>query len=433
MRRIAESLLAGMLSCAGPFAAETVAGPPPPIKPVVKVEPAGEPTRYREYRRVLVGPGLNEPDAYPGYTGFVGWEGVVRTKTGALLVTFSSGYWHGSPPTPLDTPEKALLKKYGIAEVDAPRGGRAHIMRSDDGGWTWSKPSVLIDTPGDDRAPAPVQLSDGTLLCSFFVWPHKMVGIIRSMDDGKTWEQEPRFLKGPFRWTGGNGPPIELPDRSVLMATYAGSGAENGKMQQGIFRSGDKGATWEHLATLDAPFNLDEPHIAALPDGRLVTICRREGAVARSVDQGKTWTTPVPLPFKIYDPWLLPLKDGTLLCVHGSYTEGQRGLRAILSPDGGTTWHAAGPDFGFAIDPSVYGYSRGVALEDGSIYLVYMENGGHKPEHMKVQKIFAIRLWVREGGRGIELQPAPGSPADPGRADARPDRIERIGDRTAKP
>jgi hypothetical protein len=412
MHRIAGSLLAGMLCWAVAPAPRAVAGPPAPIKPVVEVTPADEPTTHVRNRRVLVGPGLNEPDPYPGYTGFVGWAGIARTRTGALLLTFSSGYWHGSPPTPLGDREKALLKKYGIAEVDAPRGGRAHVMRSEDGGRTWSRPSVLIDTPGDDRAPAPLQLSDGTLLCSFFVWPPKMAAIIRSTDDGRTWEQEPRYLKGPFRWTGGDGLPIELPDRSVLMATYAGIGAEDGKMQQGIFRSTDRGATWGHLATLDAPFNLDEPHIAALPDGRLLTICRREGAVAWSEDDGKTWTTPVPLPFKLYDPWLLPLKDGTLLCVHGSYTEGRRGVRAILSPDGGKTWHAAGPDFGFSIDPSVYGYSRGVQLDDGSISMVYMHNGGHKPEHMKTQKIFAIRFRVKEGCRGIELLPAPGSPAD---------------------
>jgi hypothetical protein len=414
MCRIAPSVLAGLLLCGAVLATKASAVPPAPIEPVVKVTATNEPTIHAQYRRVLVGPGLNEPGTYPGYRGFVGWAGLARTKTGVLLMTFSSGYWHASPPTPLGDREHALLKKYGIAEVDAPRGGRAHIMRSEDGGWTWSKPSLLIDMPGDDRAPAPMQLSDGTLLCSFFIWPPKTVGIIRSRDDGRTWQQEPRYLAGPFRWTAGNGPPIELADGSVLMATYAGYGAEDGKMSQGIFRSTDRGATWEHLATLDAPFDLDEPHIAALPDGRLMMICRREGAVAWSADLGKTWTTPVPLPFKLYDPWLLPLKDGTLLCVHGSYTEGRKGVRAIVSPDGGKTWHAAGPDFGFPIDPSVYGYSRGVQLDDGSIYMVYMANGGHRPEHMKSQRIFAIRFRVKADCCGIELQPAPGSPADPG-------------------
>jgi hypothetical protein len=383
-----------------------------PVQPVVKVFPADEQTLHEKYRRAIVAPGVNEPDSYPGYTGFYGWQGIAKTKTGALLLMFTSGYWHGSPPTPLGEREKGMLKKYGIAEVDAPRGGRAHVMRSEDGGLTWSKPQVLIDTPGDDRAPAAAQLSDGTLVCSFFIWPPKTAAIIRSTDDGRTWESEPRLLREPFKWTAGDGPPIELPDKSVLMVTYAGGGEEDGNMKQGVFKSTDSGATWKHLATLEAPFKLDEPHIASLPDGRLITICRREGAVAWSSDQGKTWTTPVPLPFKIYDPWLLPLKDGTLVCLHGSYTEGKRGVRAILSPDGGNTWHSAGPDYGFSVDPTVYGYSRGVQLDDGSVFVVYQYNGGHKPEHMKSQKIYALRFNVKPGCSGIELLPAPGSPPD---------------------
>ena len=87
-------------------------------------------------------------------------------------------------------------------------------------------------------------------------------------------------------------------------------------------------------------------------------------------------------------------------------------MRAILSPDGGETWHAAGPDYGFSIDPGVYGYSRGVLLEDGSVYMVYQYNGGHKPEQMKTQKIFGIRFRVKENCSGIELLPAAGSQAE---------------------
>jgi hypothetical protein len=74
---------------------------------------------------------------------------IVRTRTGALLLTFSSGYWHASPPPPI-TGVKAdgiqLWQKMGMPEVSAPRGGRAEIMRSDDNGKTWSDPAPLIDT-----------------------------------------------------------------------------------------------------------------------------------------------------------------------------------------------------------------------------------------------------------------------------------------------
>jgi photosystem II stability/assembly factor-like uncharacterized protein len=382
------------------------------VSPAVKVFPAGEQTLHEQYRRTIVGPGVNEPQAYPGYTGFVGWAGITRTKSGALLVTFSSGYFHASPPTPLGPHERALLKRYGIAEVDAPRGGRAHIVRSDDGGLTWSKPQVLIDTPSDDRSPAATQLADGTLVCSFFTWPDTATGIIRSTDDGKTWEQTPRLLREPMAWTATDGPPLQRKDGSVLLITYGGETKKEGeKSKEVLFRSTDSGATWAHLATIDAPFALDEPSIAELPDGRLVTIARREGAVASSSDNGETWTKPAPLPFKMYDPWLLVLKDGTLICLHGSYTPGHGGLRAILSPDGGKTWHAAGADYGFSVDPSVYGYSRGVQLADGSVYVAYQFNGGHNPEQMKTQKILGLRFRVKDGCSGIDLLPAPGSPA----------------------
>src|SRR5262249_57723045 len=118
-------------------------------EPVGKGIPADEPAPPTSYRRVLVGPGHNEPEPYPGYTGFVGWQGVTRTRTGALLVTFTSGYWHGSPPTPfqgISPGHLEALKKAGMpTDVDAPRGGRAEIMRSEDGGRTWTAPEPLIE------------------------------------------------------------------------------------------------------------------------------------------------------------------------------------------------------------------------------------------------------------------------------------------------
>lgn len=389
----------------------------------VKVIPSPEQTQHLRFRRTLVGPGINQPKPYPGYEGFVGWSGVARTKSGALLVTFSSGYWHSSPPTgptPLPTRFAELFKKLSGADVstiNAPRGGRAEIIRSEDGGLTWSTPQVMIDTPLDDRSPATFQLSDGTLVASLFVSDERgdtRTGIIRSYDDGMTWEQAPRYLTTPFTWTATDGPPLEMPDKSVLLAVYGGAGKGNGeamKSQFGLFRSGARGDTWECIGRLKAPYDLDEPSITLLRDGRLIMIARPQGAVSWSSDGGHTWTDPIRLPFRMYDPWLLTLKDGTLLCVHGSYQKDKHGLRAILSPDGGKTWFAAGPDYGFSIDPSVYGYSRGIQLPDGSIYIVYLHTGGHKWEDARREALFALRFRVLVGCRGIELLPAPGPPA----------------------
>jgi len=135
---------------------------PSSAPPVVKVVPSPEQTQHLQFRRTLVGPGINQPKSYPGYEGFVGWSGVARTKSGALLVTFSSGYWHASAPTgptPLPADFAELFKKLSgvdLSSINAPRGGRAECMRSQDGGLTWSRPQVMIDTPLDDRSPSPV-------------------------------------------------------------------------------------------------------------------------------------------------------------------------------------------------------------------------------------------------------------------------------------
>lgn len=372
----------------------------------------GEPESngYEQNRRILVSPRYKQPKPYPGYAGFVGWASVAQTRKGTLLLTFTSGYWHASPPTPISgiKPEDvASWRKMGMPDVSAPRGGRAEIMRSEDGGKTWSDPVPMIDTEWDDRAPAVAQLRDGTLVACFFTYPHAGVAIIRSFDDGKSWEQTPRMIRAPFHSLATDGPPLVMPDGSILLAAY-GNEKEGDKNEAiGIFRSGDRGESWQHLATIRAPHEMTEPGLERLRDGTLVLLTRSEGSVSLSKDNGKTWTEPANIGARIFDPWLLTLRDGALLSLHGSYTKGRRGLRAIVSKDGAKSWNGAGADYGFTIDPTAYGYSRGVQLKDGSVYIVYQGTGGHKTGDAAAMSIYGMRLRVQPDGRGIGLLPAP--------------------------
>lgn len=386
---------------------------------VVNVVAGGESkASYAECRRMLVGPGVNQPDPHPGYAGFVGWQYPIRLHNGTMLVGFSTGYWHASPPTPLvlDTKTREHWTKIGFpADVQAPTGGRAMLIRSTDGGHSWSKPQTILDTPWDDRSPAFLELPDGTVLCSFFMYSganfreHPELAertcLVRSFDGGKTWEQKPRKLPSPFAGDATDGPPILLKDGSVLLAVY-GTPRDQDKEQQALFRTTDRGESWQLLSTIKADHELSESGLAQLPSGRLVMIFRPEGDITWSDDGGRSWTSLATFGMRMFEPSLMVLPDGTLLCLHGSYGAG--GFRAIFSIDGGRTWIAPDKRHGFAVDPSVYGYGRGTLLPDGSIFVAYIHTGGHTTKDAQRQAIWGMRLRVRPDHSGIDLLPAPG-------------------------
>jgi len=382
----------------------------------------------RACRATLVGPGHNEPEAYEGYNGFVGWSGVTRLRSGRWLVTFTSGLWHASFPwTPEIAADPACKKQFdewaaiGLPDLPAPRGGRAHVMHSDDEGRTWSRPTTLVDTDRDDRHPTILELADGTLLCTWFASRYPRVTsawYMLSRDGGATWT-EPLDPAGQNQQGGfGNGSAILLGGGSVLWAIGGTFGHPSGLSRVRLFRSADNGATFELLSTVEADHDLDEPTIAELPDGRVLLVARREGDLGWSDDGGRTWTESGASGWGLYDPHLLALNNGVLALFAGSYHGG--GIRVLLSPDNGHTWNGPGRrdgnPYGYSVDPDVYGYCHPMVLDDGTVYLVYLHTGGHKPEDARTESLFGLRVGVRDDAAGIDILPAPGSPADSGEA-----------------
>ena len=78
---------------------------------------------------------------------------------------------------------------------------------------------------------------------------------------------------------------------------------------------------------------------------------------------------------------------------------------------GGLRWRNIGPAVtsgrvnGFAVDPTAYGYSRGIEMPDGSVYVVYQGTGGHKLEDARDMTIYGMRLRVAKDGRGVSPLP----------------------------
>lgn len=386
-------------------------------KVAVKVVPYDESAVHPEdFHTTLVGKGVNEPDPFPGYNGFVGWESPILLRNGDLLVGFNAGYWHGSPPTQFTGMMLDRFKEawdMGMPKVDAPRGGRAMLIRSKDGGKTWSKPWTLIDTPWDDRHPAFLELPDGTLLCSFFKFRFAddkirngygyQTMVTRSTDHGQTWSP-PRRVASPFLKDETDGPIVQAKDGSVYIAMNGQAPGPAAPDQMAIVRSTNGGKDWRVISKLKADHELSEPTIAQLPDGSFVTLARPEGDIAWSYDGGKTWTPFTSIGMRLYAPSLQVLKDGTLLAIFGSYDGG--GLRCSFSRDGGRTWIAPHEKYGFLIDHT-YGYGKGVQLPDGSIFVVYLRGGGHATQDAATNAIWCTRFRIKPDYSGIELLPAP--------------------------
>ena len=93
----------------------------------------------------------------------------------------------------------------------ALRGGAPHVgiegrldwIHSEDGGRTWSEPSVIVDSEFDDRNPALGQMSDGTIVMSYaeastynsdgkfdISVGAYILYYVTSADNGKTWSEK---------------------------------------------------------------------------------------------------------------------------------------------------------------------------------------------------------------------------------------------------
>ena len=370
---------------------------------------------FRQCRKMVTGPGVNEHPAFPGCTGFVGWESVMQKRDGEMLCSFSAGYWHVSFPTPIDIKPDVLAnyRDGGFPEkIHAPTGGRALLCRSKDNGTSWTQPTTLVDTPGDDRHPVIVQLQDGSLLCVFFVvdnWygymappegRHKnsRVASIRSTDDGRTWSK-PVFMPSPFKYYDRMcGKPIVLKNGHVLLSTY-GLEEWGGREELGVYRSENQGQSWRFVSRLTASVtSLDEPAICQAMDETIVMIARLDGEIAFSSDEGQVWTKPQAFGIKMVAPCLLTLKDGTIVCIFGG---GGRpgGIQIMWSDDKGRSWTTPARDRGFRIDDSVYVYAIGCEMADGSLYIVYYDPRGKQ----RKTAIWSVRVRIREDRCGIDL------------------------------
>ena len=311
-----------------------------------------------------------------GTGAYEAFPDVCRTKTGDLICVFYAGYGHVSVPT------EAL-----------PNGARISMCRSKDDGRTWSEAQVVVDSPIDDRDASITQLSNGDLLVVYMSYDPKrqpgthQVFTVRSTDDGNTWS-EPTRVPTPFKANEAVSEPArEMPDSSLLLPVY-GTDEPGRHYITAVLKSTDMGTTWETLSVVRSDqYDLPEPSLVRLPDGKLLMLIRPTMVSCESTDEGKTWTelTPVGIPGDA--PYLLLTRESILLCSfrHRPTTS----TDIIYSTDFGKTWSER-----VMLDKVLGAYPSMVQLPDGRVLVVYYVEGGGSD----------IRcMFVRASADGIEV------------------------------
>lgn len=274
-------------------------------------------------------------------------------------------------------------------------GGRLEIVSSADDGKTWSKPTVVVDSPADDRNPAFGQAADGTLVVGFWrtetydekgkydpkLDKPRTTWATRSTDGGKTWSEPAAIdvsdigLGSPF------GRIISLADGALLMAIYgyevrpAGDKNDSNRNHSYVYRSTDHGQTWKRISEIgDGKLQLNETSLLQLPSGKIHAAARsRAGEVwlAESGDAGRSWSSPRQLtPVNVYPADLCLLADGRMLMTLGNRV-GPFGVLGIVSDrEGQFDWDRRFNLVTDAISRDC-GYPSSVALGDGRVLTAY--------------------------------------------------------------
>ena len=125
-----------------------------------------------------------------------------------------------------------------LVSYSSPSGDgnfQVNLVRSDDGGRTWSDPHTLLQAEGETMAThiGTSQLADGSIILPFNCYnkdqhSNRSAGIIRSTDNGQTWEP-PRpimdmgeFGGKPQKENGCSDPNILVDRKTGLLASLNG-------------------------------------------------------------------------------------------------------------------------------------------------------------------------------------------------------------------
>ncbi len=300
--------------------------------------------------------------------------------------------WQGIPSLAVDNESGRIWVTWYSGGPGESNENYCLIFTSDDDGDTWEGPQVVVDPTNPVRAYDPnLWLDpDGRL---WFIWCQSYdalfdgrAGVWAMYTDepekeAPQWSDPVRIANGvcmcdPLVVNEGKEDEYWLLPTSIWMHWPAGPFDMYPEGNANVYKSVDKGMTWEYLGTsrnTEGGFEAAENMVIELNDGTLQMLVRSKTGIdeAFSTDGGKTWTdgvethiTPVVSRF-----WIGRLDSGAQLMIYNNPPEGdlRTHMTAALSYDDGETW-----PYRFIIDERFRSsYPDAQQDADGNIYIIY--------------------------------------------------------------
>lgn len=229
----------------------------------------------------------SQPDVVIFEGNYPAWPWITRDAAGRLYCTLRE-----------DGIENRKDTGHGFTPL-----GKTLITHSDDGGQTWSTPSVVSDLEGkDDTGGGLTVLPDQSLMISFYSrygpsGAPSQAWVSRSTDRGRTWSKPRPTSDQDSR---ARCAVIAMSNGELLAPIYRSMYSKEG--HQGIAAvSSDNGTTWQNQLVPNAPGEeLNEWAVLEAEPGRIIGLHRDECQATRgcywkteSRDWAKTWTQPV--------------------------------------------------------------------------------------------------------------------------------------------
>jgi sialidase-1 len=318
--------------------------------------------------------------------------------------------------------------------------GKAVICYSKDEGKTWTNPSVVIDTPLDDRDAGITVFGpnrDRVIVTSFnnrvsFQRKHVDLRLQHSKHDlmdsylacieNDADKLEEEYLGSTYKisedggYTFGelkripattNHGPCVMRDGTLLYIGRRFNAEDQGVPDRlECYKLNDQDefeflSSIENISIDSKPVLSCEPHSIVLPDGKIIVLIRVQSITpphnvftiyqSESYDDGKTFTKPHSIGLKHGSPpHILRHSSGVLIAVYGYRLE-PYGQRVMFSTDDGETWDM---DYILRDDgPSGdLGYPATVELNDGSLLTVYYQQESGRKNCVIMQSIWELPI-----------------------------------------